>query len=56
MNYLNLLLEHLCRWATLVMFCLSLWSITFDTVGFAMYFMLVAIFLHLQFVYYEKKE
>jgi len=55
-KYLDTFLEHLFRWTTLSMFVMSMWSITYDTVGYAVYFMLVAIFMHLQSAYYEKKE
>jgi hypothetical protein len=49
-------LQLLSRLMTLGMFTLSVWAITYATVGYAMYFILVAIFFHLEAAYYEKKE
>jgi len=56
MKHLGLFLSLVVRWATLGMFVLSVWAITYATVGYAMYFILVAIFFHLEAQYYEKKE
>lgn len=56
MDYFTLFFKIFLRLATLGMFIMSTWAITFNTVGYAMYFMLVAIFLHLEAMYHEKKE
>lgn len=56
MKHLDMFLTYLFRWATLGMFGMSVWAVTYNTVGFAMYFILVAIFMHLQSMYHEKKE
>ena len=56
MQHLDMFLTYLFRWATLGMFIASVWAITYNTVGFAMYFVLVAIFFHLEAQYHEKKE
>ena len=56
MNTLDSFLRIVFRWAMLTMFALSMWAMAFNTVGYAMYFILVAIFLHLESAYHEKKE
>ena len=56
MRYLDMFLVLLLRWAKLGMFVLSVWAITYATVGYAMYFILAAIFFHLEAQDHEKKE
>ena len=56
MKYLDLFLQIICRAVTLGSFVASVWAITYHTVGYAMYLILIAIFFHLEAQYHEKKE
>lgn len=56
MKLLNSFLSILVRWAALSMFVMSVWAITYAAVGYAMYFVLVAIFFQIEAQYHEKKE
>lgn len=51
---MDFFLHVVFRWATFGAFVLSLWAISFATVGYAMFFILVAIFMQMQVNYHEK--
>ena len=48
MKHLDVFVEVLLRLATLGAFAMSVWAITYATVGYAMYYVLTAIFLQLR--------
>jgi hypothetical protein len=56
MNFLDAFIACITRWAALGAFIMSVWSITFASVGYAMYFMLAAVFFQLQVNFYAQEK
>ena len=51
---MDFFLPAVFRWTAFGAFVFSLWAILFATVGYAMFSILVAIFMQMQVNYYEK--
>jgi hypothetical protein len=56
MNFLDAFLACVTRWAALGAFIMSVWSIAFASVGYAMYFMLAAIYFQLNAMEYAQEK